>query len=60
MQTVRDLCQPHPNVLRSDPEPDIEDIAEVIEAAERDAAAFFVRNHSVGCVSVWAPISASG
>lgn len=48
MQTVRNLCQPHPNVLRSDPEPDIEDIAEVIEAAEQDAAAFFARNHITG------------
>jgi len=43
--TVRDLCVPHPNVLRSDPEPDIEDIAQVIEAAGRDAEAFFERNH---------------
>ena len=48
MQTVRDLCEPHPNVRRSDPEPDIEDIAEVIEAAEQDAAAFFARNHVTG------------
>jgi hypothetical protein len=43
--TVRDACQPHPNVLRADPEPDIEDIASVIKAAEVDARAFFARNH---------------
>ena len=48
MQTVRDLCEPHPNVLRSDPEPDIEDISEVLEAAAQDAAAFFARNHVTG------------
>lgn len=45
MQTIRDLCTPHHNVLRSDPEPDIEDIALVIGAAEKDASAFFARNH---------------
>jgi hypothetical protein len=48
MQTVRDLCQAHPNVLRADPEPDIEDISEVIEAAAKDAALFFARNHVTG------------
>lgn len=48
MLTVRDSCVPHPNVLKSDPEPDIEDIGAVIEAAEKDAAAFFARNHITG------------
>lgn len=46
--TVRDCCIPHPNVLRADPEPDIEDIGQVIETAEKDAAAFFSRNHVTG------------
>ncbi|WP_149536631.1 anti-phage-associated DUF499 domain-containing protein [Siccirubricoccus phaeus] len=46
--TVRDACRPHPSVLRADPEPDIEDIAQVIKAAERDAEAFFARNHVTG------------
>ena len=48
LMTVRDSCEPHPNVLRSDPEPDIEDIGQVIQTAEKDAAAFFVRNHVTG------------
>jgi hypothetical protein len=48
LTTVRDACVPHPNALRSDPEPDIEDIAQVIETAEKDAAAFFSRNHVTG------------
>ncbi len=46
--TVRDACVPHPNVLRSDPEPDIEDISQVIQVAEKDASAFFGRNHITG------------
>lgn len=46
--SVRDACQPHPSVLRSDPEPDIEDISAVIAAAERDAEAFFARNAVTG------------
>ena len=46
--TVRDACRPHPSVLRADPEPDIEDIAQVIRAAEKDAEAFFTRNHVTG------------
>lgn len=48
LSTVRDVCVPHPNVLRADPEPDIEDIGQVIETAEKDAAAFFARNHVTG------------
>lgn len=43
--TVRDACRPHSNTLRADPEPDVEDIAEVIRAAEGDIEAFFGRNH---------------
>src|SRR4029077_20022599 len=43
--TVQDACRPHPNTLRADPEPDIEDIAEVIRAAQADIEAFFSRNH---------------
>lgn len=46
--SVRDACRPHPSVLRSDPEPDIEDIGQVIQVAERDAEAFFARNHITG------------
>lgn len=46
--TVRDACRPHPSVLRADPEPDIEDIAQVIQAVEKDAEAFFARNHVTG------------
>jgi hypothetical protein len=48
LQTVRDACTPHPGVLRADPEPDIEDIAQVIRAAEDEAEAFFGRNHVTG------------
>lgn len=46
--TVRDCCVPHPNVLRADPEPDIEDIAQVIQLEENDAQAFFARNYVTG------------
>lgn len=46
--TVKDACTPHPSVLRSDPEPDIEDIGSVLQAAEADAEAFFARNHVTG------------
>jgi predicted AAA+ superfamily ATPase len=46
--TVRDACRPHPSVLRSDPEPDIEDIGQVLDAAEHDAEAFFARTHVTG------------
>jgi hypothetical protein len=46
--TVRDACIPHPSVLRSDPEPDIEDIGQVIKVAEGDADAFFGRNWVTG------------
>lgn len=47
-RTVRDCCVPHPSVLRADPEPDIEDISQVIQAAEKDATTFFGRNHITG------------
>ena len=48
--TVKDACTPHPSVLRSDPEPDIEDIGRVLQAAEADADAdaFFARNYVTG------------
>ena len=48
LMSVKDACRPHPSVLRSDPEPDIEDIGQVIQVAERDAEAFFSRNHVTG------------
>ncbi|MDT8292055.1 anti-phage-associated DUF499 domain-containing protein [Roseomonas mucosa] len=48
LTTVRAACKPFDSVLRSDPEPDIEDIAQVIEAAEKEAGAFFARNHVTG------------
>ncbi|MBV8524768.1 MAG: ATP-binding protein [Acetobacteraceae bacterium] len=45
LQTVRQACTPHASVLRADPEPDIEDLAQVVRAAEADADRFFSRNH---------------
>ncbi len=48
LTAIRDVCTPFDSVLRSDPEPDIEDIAQLIKAEEGASDAFFARNHVTG------------